>query len=381
MKKKIIAVIVAVTLLVVGFATVPVMADSATPQLSRVQITPSNTTLLLGATQQFTAQAYDVHDQPVTNVTYFWLVAAGGGSINATGLFTALSPAGSVGTYNDTVEVVAVQGKIMKLDNATVTLVASIGALASIKVTPATVTVAPLGTQQFNAQGYDAANTPIPGLTYSWAGAGSASVGALSASGLFTAGSTTGTYNIQATVPASPAIAAGTATVTVATTPTPNPEKLGRSSLFGVLKDFLKNIGSDNFLGGQWQVKNGTNADTIKMIPGVVKTVSATTLVITPNGQTADSTFALPTGTVILPNGTTLAAGDKVMVITVNDQVTTVVKMTPISTSGNPPGLNKHDDDKRDGKNTPPGWSKGKKTGWSKDHSNNNDQNSQDNED
>ena len=73
MKKKIIWVLATITLLAVIFATVPVMADTATTQLSRVQITPSSATLLLGGSQQFTAQAYDKQDQPITNVTYFWL--------------------------------------------------------------------------------------------------------------------------------------------------------------------------------------------------------------------------------------------------------------------------------------------------------------------
>jgi hypothetical protein len=131
---------------------------------------------------------------------------------------------------------------------------------------------------------------------------------------------------------------------------------------------YLKNLGSDNFLGGQWQVKNASGTiDTYKIISGVVQTASATSLTIIPNGQTAVSTFTLTTSTVIQPNNTVLAATDKVMIITINDQVTMVTKISAVSDTTTPPGLNKHDN--RQGKGMPSGWSHGKKTGWDKNSS------------
>jgi len=79
----------------------------------------------------------------------------------------------------------------------------------------------------------------------------------------------------------------------------------------------------------QWQVKNGTAVDTYKLTSGVVQTASTTSLVVMLNGQTTATTYALTASTVIEPKNTTLAAQDKVLVMTVNDQVTRVVKIVP----------------------------------------------------
>jgi hypothetical protein len=377
MKKKILGVLIAITLLTVGFTAIPIMAESAN-HLDRVQITPASAALAVGTTQQFSAQAYDESNQPISDVTYFWLVIAGGGAINSTGLFTA----GTVpGTYSNTVEVLAVQGTTVKLASATVAVVTTIGPLHHVKVTPATANVVTGGTKQFTAQGYDSADVPITGLTYVWSGVGT--VGTLSpTTGLFSAGTTIGTYTVQASTTQGTITQSASAIVTVTTTPasTPTPANHGRSNLFRMFKDYLKNIGSDNFLGGQWQVKNGSNIDTIRMISGVVQTASATSLTMLPNGQPVPSTFTLTTSTIIQPEGTVFAANDKVMVVTVNDQVTMVAKIKAPGTSEEPPGLNKQDDDKHEGKDTPHGRSNGNKTGWNKDSSEGNNESDSDND-
>jgi hypothetical protein len=243
------------------------------------------------------------------------------------------------------------------------------GVLDHIKVMPATANVLPSGTQQFTAQGYDVNGVAIPSLNYTWTGTGT--VGTLNSTGLFTAGTATGTYTVQANVQGT-TTPTGTATVNVTTTPAPTTtpsENHGKCSFFGMFRRYLKNIGSDNFLGGQWQVKNASGAiDTYKIISGVVQTASATSLTIIPNGQTAVSTFTLTTSTVIQPKNTVLAATDKVIIITINDQVTTVTKISAASGTTTPPGINKHDDN-RQGKGMPSGWSHGKKTGWDKNSS------------
>jgi hypothetical protein len=373
-KKKIIGVLITIAILATGLTAIPIMADAAN-QLDHVQITPPSAALALGTTQQFSAQAYDESNQPITNVTYFWLVIAGSGTINPTGLFATGTVTGS-----NTVEVLAVQGTTVKLASATVTVVTAIGPLHHILVTPANATVAPGGTKQFTAQGYDQANVPVTVPTYAWSV--STGGGIISTTGQLTAGTTTGTYTVQASV--TPGTApAGTATVIIATNPSPTttPTKSGRHSLFSMFKGYLKNIGSDNFLGGQWQVQNGSSIDTIKMISGVVQTAEAMSISIKPNGQTTTMSFTLTTDTVIQPEGTVFAANDKVMVVTVNDQVTMVVKITAPGTSEKPPGLNKQDDNnKHEGKDTPPGWSHGNKAGWNKDSSDGNHESDSDND-
>jgi len=69
------------------------------------------------------------------------------------------------------------------------------GPLDHIVVSPASTTVATGGTQQFTAQGYDADDNPIPSLPFTWFVSGG---GAIDGSGLFTAGLTPGTYEVEA---------------------------------------------------------------------------------------------------------------------------------------------------------------------------------------
>jgi hypothetical protein len=294
-------------------------------------------------------------------------VAAGGGTINATGLFTA----GSTGTYTNTVEVVAVQGTTVELATTSVTVVASVGTLDHILVTPGTASVAPSGTQQFTAQGYDANNVAISGLTYTWSVVGTS--GTISSTGLFTAGTATGTDTVQANAQGT-TTPTGSATVTVTTTPAVTTTTAitnhnnNKSSLISLLKHYLKNIGSGNFLGGQWQVKNSSGGvDTYAVIEGVVQSASATSLVIIPNGQTATSTLTLTTSTVIQPKNATLAAGDTVMVLTLNNQVTMVSEInaaTTTNTAQNAPGYGNRDNGNHHGVNIPHGWSQSGQNGW-----------------
>lgn len=85
------------------------------------------------------------------------------------------------------------------------------GPLDHIQVTPNPATVTVGLTQQFSAQGYDAGNNPIPGLTYTWSVVNGG--GTINPSGLFTAGINPGEYTD--TVVASRGSVQGTATVTV----------------------------------------------------------------------------------------------------------------------------------------------------------------------
>ena len=370
MKKKIIGILIAVAVLGIGlFAAVPALAS--TNPITSVQITPSTVSIGAGGSQQFSAQAYDAGNQPVSNVSYFWLVVAGGGTIDNTGLFTA----GSVlGTYTDTVEVVAVQGSITEVVNATVTVTTSTaGTLDHIIITPANVTVAPSATRQFTAQGYDVSNVAITGLSYTWSV--TAGVGTITNTGLFTAGTTAGTFTegIQVFATQGSVTKTGYATVIISATSTNQmaTPKLNIGTLLKMFNGYMKSFNFDDFLGGQWQVKDGTSVDTIKVIPGVVQIASDTSLTIIPNGQTAISTFTLTSSTVIQPKKSTLAANDKVVVVTVNDQTQMVVKIMQVNTQQMPPGLRRNGNSQHTGNSMPQGWSKGNKTGWNNDSSGN----------
>jgi hypothetical protein len=194
------------------FATV-IVAPGA---LASITVTPNPATLPINTTQQFTAVGRDASGNVVA-ITPVWSVAAGGGSIVAgTGLFTS---GAATGTFPSTV--VATSGAI----SGTATVIVTVGPLATITVTPNPATLAPGAQQQFTAVGKDAGGNVVA-ITPVWSvtnGGGAIN----SASGLFTAGATAGTFSN--TVRATSGSIFGTATVIVTAgalatiTVTPNP--------------------------------------------------------------------------------------------------------------------------------------------------------------
>ena len=204
--------------------------------LASITVTP-NITLAVTATQQFVAVGADADGVPVA-ITPVWSVIAGGGTINATGLFTA---GNTPGVYNATVQ--ATSGGMSGTANVTVI----IGVLATITVTPNQDTTNALGTQQFTAVGRDAGNNVVA-ITPTWTVTnGGGAIG--SGTGLFTAGGTLGSF--ANTVRATNGSIFGTATVVVIAGPlatitvTPNPVTLvvGASQQFtAVGRDASNNI-------------------------------------------------------------------------------------------------------------------------------------------
>jgi hypothetical protein len=187
--------------------------------ISSLTITPASATLGPGGTQQFTVVTKDGRGNTITGTTPSWSVVAGGGSISPTGLFTAYT---IPGTYTNTVAVTC------SGITAFATVIVTTGPLATITVTPNPATLPINATQQFTAVGRDAFGNVVA-ITPVWSvAAGGGSINA--ATGLFTAGSTPGTYTN--TVVATSGSLSGRATVIVTTGPlatitvTPNPATL-----------------------------------------------------------------------------------------------------------------------------------------------------------
>lgn len=197
-------------------ATVTVIAGP----LATITVTPNPATLPISTTQQFTAVGRDAQGNVVA-ITPVWSVTAGGGSINSsTGVFTAGT---TTGTFTNTVR--ATSGSIF----GTATVIVTAGPLATITVTPNPVTLGTNTQQQFTAVGRDAGGNVVP-ITPVWSVVnGGGAINA--ASGLFTAGGTTGTFNN--TVRATSGTIFGSATVTV-TAPAPI-VNLGTASTYGIL--------------------------------------------------------------------------------------------------------------------------------------------------
>jgi hypothetical protein len=201
-----------------GRATVDVLAGP----LATITIAPNPASLVIGTAQQFTAVGEDAGNN-VVSITPVWSVVAGGGNIDAsTGLFTAGTTAG---TFTNTVS--ATVGTISS--GVTVNVVA--GGLASIDVTPSPGSVQAYSTQQFSAVGKDAGGNAVP-ITPIWSvanGGGSIVAG----TGLFTAGTISGTFTN--TVTATDGAIARAVTVTITPTAPAPIASLGTAALNGAM--------------------------------------------------------------------------------------------------------------------------------------------------
>jgi MYXO-CTERM domain-containing protein len=150
--------------------------------LASLSITPRSVELLPAGKHTFTARGEDRFGNGV-GVSPTWSVMVGGGSISASGEFTAGSTAG---TYTDTVRAEA--GGL----SAGATVIVRSGPASRIELKPTSATLAPRQQQRFTAQAYDVFGNPSPdSLTWSVA---SPQVGSIDSEGLFTAGTLAGVY-------------------------------------------------------------------------------------------------------------------------------------------------------------------------------------------
>ncbi|HMC56111.1 MAG TPA: ice-binding family protein [Gemmatimonadaceae bacterium] len=173
--------------------------------LASMAISPDPQTMAVNGTQQFVATGTDFSGAAVT-FTPTWSVVAGGGTISATGLFTAGT---TPNTFTNTIS--ATSGGMTR----TATVIVTAGPLASITVTPNPVSLATGATQQYTAVGKDVGGHVVA-ITPTWsvvAGGGAINL----TTGLFTAGTSAGTYTNS--VRASVGSLAGFATVTVTSGP------------------------------------------------------------------------------------------------------------------------------------------------------------------
>ena len=199
-------------------------SNSTTGQSSNVTVSlnQSSMNVAVGATAQFTATV-----QNTTNTAVSWSVdgVAGGnattGTISASGLYTAPAAAGS---HKVTATSVADT-------NASASAAVTVGALGAIS--PATAFLPPGGTQQFSSSIQGFSNTSVNWAVNQVAG-GNASVGTITAAGLYTAPSQPGTYTVTATSAADSSVTAS-ATVTVGTiTLSPTSATLASSQIAAV---------------------------------------------------------------------------------------------------------------------------------------------------
>jgi hypothetical protein len=177
-------------------ASTPLVAMGSTGTISgvdvSVSITPTDSQLTAGQTQQFAATV-----SGTTNTAVTW--TASSGSVSAAGLYSA--PASVTQQTTATVTAASVADP-MKTASATVVIQPAV----SVSVTPASATITEGHTQQFTASVTGASNTGV-----TWA----ASMGTISASGLYSA----------------PASIAAQTTATVTATSMADPTKKATASI------------------------------------------------------------------------------------------------------------------------------------------------------
>jgi hypothetical protein len=306
-----------------GTATVVVVAGP----LATITVTPNPDTLPISGARQFVAVGRDASNNVVT-FTPNWTVVAGGGTIDAAGMFTAGT---TPGAFANTVQ--ASSG--ITAGNATV--VVTVGPLATITVTPNPDTLAINGSRQFVAVGRDAANNVVV-IAPVWSVVNGG--GLVNSTGMFTAGTTPGTFTN--TVQAAVGAINGTATVVVGLGPlatitvTPNPDTLainGARQFVAVGRDAGNNVVA---ITPVWSVVNGgglvnstgmftagtTPGDFTNTVQAAVGAINGTATVVVELGPLATIT--------VTPNPDTLVInGARQFVAVGRDAGNNVVAITP----------------------------------------------------
>jgi len=273
--------------------------------LATITVTPNPQTLAISAIQPFVATGRDAAGNLVS-ITPTWSVTAGGGAINSgSGLFTA----GTVtGTFASTVR--ATSGSIF--GSATVTVTAP-GTLVAIRVTPNPGGALTGGTIQFTAAGQDATGAVVtisPAATWSVVDPTAGTIN--SSSGLFTAGTTPGTYTN--TIRATSGGISGFATAIVTATPPPGPS-LGTAATYGILAGSTVTCVTGGTINADVGVSPGSTTTGFPpcVITGSTELATAVSAQAQLDLTTAyDALVALPCGTVVTPadlGGRTLAPG------------------------------------------------------------------------
>jgi len=174
--------------------------------LAGVSVSPGTASVIVQAAKSFTVAGI-LADGSTTQIGAVW--SATGGTIGPDGTYTA----GNVpGTYR----VVASTTDSSRADTAVVTVTPA--PLTTLVLMPASFSLTTGGTKQLTTYGINSlGDTVAPGITFSATG------GTVNSSGLYTAGSTAGTYRVIAKSGSVADTAKITLTVAPAPTPTPAP--------------------------------------------------------------------------------------------------------------------------------------------------------------
>lgn len=218
----------------------PVTIVAVTSPIVSLSVSPGSANLSTGGTQQFSVVATR-QDGSTLSPSVTW--SATGGSITAGGLYTAGTTAGAY-------RVIAVQQGGTLADTATVNISAPV--LQAVILSPSSASLVTGGTRQFSVTGqWSNGATTAPAVTYAATG------GTITAGGLYTAGSTTGSFRVIATQQGG--TLADTSTVTITTAP-PSSMYFNSSETGGDGSN-PNYLMADDFEDGSWYSKNCDDAN------------------------------------------------------------------------------------------------------------------------
>ncbi len=179
--------------------------NGAQPVVDHINVAPVAPSIQVGATQQFTATAFDASNQPIPGVTFTW---SSGTPATATISSTGLATGAAVGTS----VITATSGSVSGTSTLTVTAAQQV-VVDRVVVSPVDPSIVLGATVQFSARAFDAANVDVSGsVAFVWS-SGTAATASVSAAGLATglaagssvisatAGGKTGTSTLTVTVP------------------------------------------------------------------------------------------------------------------------------------------------------------------------------------
>ena len=301
--------------------------------VASVEVSPSSTSMLEGATTQLSATLTDASGVVLSGRSVIWSSSNNAvATVSGTGLVPGLALVTGVG--EGTAIITATSEGVSDTATVTVTLVP----VASVEVSPSSTSIQEGGTTQLTATTRDASGVVLSGRTVIWSSSNNA-VATVSGTGLVT-GVSSGTATISATSEGK----TGSATITVTLVPvasvdvTPSTTSVTQGStaqLTATPRDALGNELSGRSV--TWSSNN--NAVATVSSSGLVTGVAEGTAIITANSESIDGTASVSVenppwtaweNTSVSSNPSTLSAsgGASTVSIATQDWGTTVTQVT-----------------------------------------------------
>ena len=287
-----------------GYSVRPVLQGEATDiELASVEISPESATLRLDESIQLTATAKDTDGNTIPGASIIWRGSSSIANVNCTGLVTASGYGYQTGTT--TISATAVYNGVSKTADCRVTVYP----LASIEISPESVSLWTGETQQLSVTAFDTQGNTIPGVSVSWHRSYGTSATVNESTGLVTASEiTTGKscFNVEVTYGKETRLASCTVTV----------RKLGSVTL-SPNSNFSLNVGATSSLTATVKDSAGNTVDDVD----VVWNSSNTSVATVSNGVV---TGVAPGNAVI---SATVTAGN--VSVTSSNNPTVTVKVLP----------------------------------------------------